>query len=449
MEQYNGNGDGNNGGGNGYHNENEYGYGGYARPTQQPATGMKLRRGSGLALALVGALIGSVIGGGGMALYFNGAQDGALSAAQQAYIDRAVADAKDNLSPDADMEEDTGAAGTIEDTAYREMNLVTTDYSTTVRSVAEAVSDSVVGVSTSEGSGTGVIVSSDGLILTNEHVISVSDSTKMFMPGFGNNGQQQARDNKITVKLVGGKEYEAKVLYSDEDMDLAVIKIDAEGLTAAALGDSDNVSVGEIAIAIGNPLGLDQTVTSGIISALDVGEAIGSKQTAAGISMQIAENLIQTDAAINAGNSGGALLNAAGEIIGINSYKLSSGEGIGFAIPINAAKPIVNQIIATGGFKQAMLGVTLIDREILKYYDNIDITLDSGLYISDVDVSSDAYAQGLKAGDVITAIDGTEVNTRLEAKQQLYRHVPGDSVTLTVERDGDTLEMAVVLQSAE
>jgi serine protease Do len=222
-------------------------------------------------------------------------------------------------------------------------------------------------------------------------------------------------------------------------MDLAVIRIDALGLVEATLGDSDEVSVGEIAVAIGNPLGLEQTVTSGIVSALDVSALISSTQ--------IAEKLIQTDAAINAGNSGGALVNASGEVIGINSYKLSDGEGIGFAIPINAAKPILEQIIATGEFKQAAIGASLIDQELLKYT-RYDITLESGLYVYEVDSASDAAVQGLAAGDIIIAIDGVAVNSIFEAREQLYRYVPHDKVTLSVMRDGQTLEIQVELGEA-
>ncbi len=448
MEQYNGGGYGNTGGSGGDNNMNGYG-GGYGQPQQQPAPQNKPRRGRGIALALVGALIGSVIGGGGMALYFSSARGGALSAQQQAYIDKAVADAADGQDLNADTAGNTDGNKAAEETLYNEVNLVTTDYSATVQKVAENVSDSVVGVSTQQGSGTGVIVSSDGLILTNEHVIAVSDTTQMYMPGFGNRNQQrQGGDDTVTVKLQDGTEYEARVLYADSDMDLAVIKIDAEGLTAAKLGDSENVSVGQVAIAIGNPLGLDQTVTSGIISALDVSEAIESTQTVSGVNVHIAENLIQTDAAINSGNSGGALLNAAGEVIGINSYKLSNGEGIGFAIPINAAKPIIQQIVETGEFKQAVIGVTLVDTEMLKYYDS-DITLNSGLYVYSVNTTSDAYEKGLKSGDIITTIGGVTVNTLLEAKQQIYQHLPGDSVTLAVQRSDGTVEIDILLQPAE
>jgi S1-C subfamily serine protease len=302
---------------NGYDTQNS-GVDYQGQPQQKPVQPQKPRRGRGVAMVLIGALLGSAIGGGAVALAVGGGND-SLSAAQQAYIDQAVAKAAKEADASADTVSSTGANGDVGNTVYNQMNQVTTDYSDTVQKVAEAVSASVVGVATSEGTGTGVIVSSDGLILTNEHVIATSGTVQLFGPGFHNGAQQT--DDTITVTLVDGTEYKAQVLYSDEAMDLAVIKIDAQGLKAVALGDSDQVNVGEIAIAIGNPLGLDQTVTSGIVSALGVSAAISNTQ--------IAENLIQTDAAINPGNSGGALLNAAGQVIGINSYKLSNGEGIG------------------------------------------------------------------------------------------------------------------------
>ena len=426
-----------NGGGYGNNGNAGNGYNGYYQspsnlPQPEPPKPKKPHRGRGLALALVGAILGSVIGGGGVALDM-GAQDTGLSAEQQAYIDKAVADAADS----ADV---NGLSSTESGTVGDTINLVTTDYSTTVQNVAADVSDSVVGIATSEGTGSGVIVSSDGLILTNAHVIALTDSTQLYeIPGFFGNQPQQTQDTTITVTLEDGKEYTATVLYSDEAMDLAVLKIDATGLPAVTLGDSDNVTVGEITVAIGNPLGLEQTVTSGIVSALGVSAEISSTQ--------IAEDLIQTDAAINPGNSGGALLNASGEVIGINSYKLSNGEGIGFAIPINAAKPIIAQIVATGEFKQAVIGASLVDKELLEY-SNYDITLDSGLYVYEVSASSDAAAQGLKAGDIITAIDGVSVNSILEAKEQLYKHVPGDKVTLSVTRDGKTMEIQIELSEA-
>jgi serine protease Do len=135
-------------------------------------------------------------------------------------------------------------------------------------------------------------------------------------------------------------------------------------------------------------------------------------------------------------------------VIGINSYKLSDGEGIGFAIPINAAKPILTQIIQNGEFKQVQIGVSLIDKELLSAYDYNGITLDEGLYVYQADAGMDAYAKGLRQGDVITAVDGTEVNTILEFKEQLYKHLPGDSVTLTVLRNGSESQMTVTLSEA-
>lgn len=324
----------------------------------------------------------------------------------------------------------------------------TSSYSNNVQDVAEAVMPSVVGVRTIsiqeatsyfmgrqetvtqevEGVGTGVIVSEDGLILTNQHV--VSDNPK-----------------SITVTLIDGSEYEASVIYSDESMDLAVIKIEATGLTAASLGDSDSVSVGEVAIAIGNPLGLDyqRSVTAGIISALN--RSIQLEQ------YSFATNLLQTDAAINSGNSGGPLLNSQGEVIGINTYKLTDGEGMGFAIPINAAIPIISQVLESGEFVQSKLGLSFIDTNIYNVLTDTqitqlgisDITLEEGLLVLDIDEISDAYTQGIQMYDVLSAIDGTPVNTMLELRMIIYSHLPGDTVELTVLRGGETFIIPVTL----
>jgi serine protease Do len=378
-----------------------------------------------------------VVGAVAVGLVFSGVFGN--SPVSQEYIDQAVASALKAQST-TQLNSD-GSDGTVGDTVYNQVNMVTTDYSDAIQQVVDKASASVVGVATASGSGTGVIVSADGLILTNQHVIAQEDTQLMFQFGYGEQQQPQEQDKTITVTMQDGKEYPATVLYQDETMDLAVIKIDATGLTAATLGDSDSVKVGEVTVAIGNPLGLEQTVTSGIVSALDRSVPISNTD--------IAEDLIQTDAAINSGNSGGALLNADGQVIGINSYKLSDGEGIGFAIPINAAKPIIEQIVANGEFKQVQVGVSVIDQELLGYTSNSSgITLDKGVYVYEVNTGSDAYAKGLKKGDVITAVNGTEVNTILEFKTQLYQHLPGDSVTLTVERDGSELQMTVTLSEA-
>ena len=401
-------------------------------------TNRKRRKPRVFSLILAGALIGSVLGGGAVGLYLDSQTDPSLTASAQDYIEETVAAELASYSDDSTVIEigtDTEDE-TTESTSYSEITTVTTDYSSAVQSVAETVMPSVVGVRTIEtvemfrqsteveGIGTGIIVSSDGLILTNQHVVSEDPSS-------------------ITVTLIDGSEYPAEILYSDESMDLAIIKIDATGLTAAELGDSDSLSVGEVAIAIGNPLGLEyeRSVTAGIVSALDRSILVSTTQ--------IAENLIQTDAAINSGNSGGPLLNASGQVIGINTYKLSDGEGMGFAIPINAAIPIIEQILETGEFQQVQLGVSIMDQELLYYYEDSNITLDYGVYVYNIDTTSNAYAAGLRSGDIITEVNGVSIDTMLELKEQLYQHVPGDVITLTIERDGTSQDIDVTLEAAD
>ena len=432
MDQYN-NGYGNYNGYNGFNGYNGYSpYNDYrtqysAQPPQPP----KKKR-SGVWGIVTASISSAVVGGLVVGLVLGGLPGNRL--AQQAYIDEAVQSA---LSGQSTTQLNSTDDGSVDGAVF---NQVTTDYSDAIQQVVDKASPSVVGIATGIGTGTGVIVSADGLILTNQHVIAQEDASLMFQP-FGQFTEPQQVDSTITVTLSDGTQYEAKVLFEDETMDLAVIKIETTGLTAATLGDSSTVKVGEVTIAIGNPLGLEQTVTSGIVSALDRSVPLSNTQ--------IAEDLIQTDAAINSGNSGGALLNTSGEVVGINSYKLSNGEGIGFAIPINAAKPILEQIIKNGEFKQVQIGLSMIDKELLSYYNyNEEIKLEKGLYVYEVNSDSDAYAKGLRQGDVITAVDGTEINTILEFKEQIYKHLPGDSVTLIVLRDGSESQMTVQLSEA-
>ncbi len=295
--------------------------------------------------------------------------------------------------------------------------------STAVEAVAQVVPDSVVGITTNvqqqtaygntEGTamGSGFIVTTDGYIVTNAHVID------------GSTGD-------IKVQTNDEKTYTAKVIYEDTSIDLAVIKIDASGLSAVSLGDSDQVKVGQTAIAIGNPLSLEyqRTVTSGIVSALN--------RTLVSDNQIVAENLIQTDATINSGNSGGPLCNANGEVVGINTYKASQGEGIGFAIPINIAKPIINKIISSGSFKPIVIGVNGYDAEQAYYLSQSEVSFDKGIYIAGVTSGGPAAAAGLQKGDIITAINNTEVNTMLQMKTVLYGLNSGDEITLTYQRGG-------------
>jgi len=254
-----------------------------------------------------------------------------------------------------------------------------------------------------EGVGSGVIIDSNGYILTNAHVV----------------GEEP---DELTVFFKDGRELNGKVLWKDTLLDLAVVKVEAIGLSAAELGDSDGLVVGETSIAIGNPLGVrfERSVTQGIISGLNRSIMIEEGS--------VMEDLIQTDAAINPGNSGGPLINNRGQVIGINTVKASA-ESLGFAIPINITKPITRKIIATGSFTPTYIGITPLDRELLGYYAT-DIEIQKGIYVYNVRNGTPAAAAGLKAGDIITHINGEEVNTLVRFKSLLYSLNPGDTITV-------------------
>lgn len=269
------------------------------------------------------------------------------------------------------------------------------------------------------GSGSGIIITSDGYIATNNHVV------------------EGAREIKVILNT--GKEYDAKIVGLDAKTDLAVIKVEATDLPVATLGDSAKCQVGELAVAIGNPLGqeLAGTVTVGVISAVN-----RSIQTADdGTTM----SLLQTDAAINPGNSGGALVNAYGEIIGINSMKFSGNnvEGIGFAIPVNSAKPIISDLMNGGYVKgRPLIGISLreISAEIAAIND-----LPAGLYVADVAAGGAAEKAGIKQGDILTAVDGKIVETAKQVNEIRDTHKAGDTIKITVSRDGETKTFDVVL----
>jgi len=268
--------------------------------------------------------------------------------------------------------------------------------------------------------GTGVVVDKSGYILTNSHVINDGDY------------------KKINVSFYDGSELEATVLWNDQTLDLAVIKVEANNLHAAELGDSDTVKVGAYAAAIGNPLGLafERSMSQGIISGLNRTITVSSSSYSSGTVM---ENLIQTDATINSGNSGGPLLNSKGQVIGINSAKASSGEGMGFAIPINVAKPIVDQIKQTGKFERAYLGISGAGLSSQSNYTEDQLKemfgTSEGIYISSVSEGGGAQAAGLKQGDVITKVDGTSVSTMNKINTVLVAHKVGDTVKVEYMRD--------------
>lgn len=271
-----------------------------------------------------------------------------------------------------------------------------------------------------QGSGSGVIIRPDGYIVTNNHVV--------------------AGATKVEVTLNNNKTYEAKVIGTDEATDVALIKIDAEGLPTIPFADSDNLRLGEWVIAIGSPYNLRSTITAGIVSAK------GRSMAQSG-EFKI-ESFIQTDAAVNPGNSGGALVNKAGQLVGINTMIYSqtgSYSGYSFAVPSNIVKKIVADLIDFGSVKRAMLGVTMqqITEETAK-----DLKLSSldGVYIYEVSAGSSADKAGVKKGDVLTAIDGTRITSMSSVQEKVNAYRPGDTAVLTVIRNGDEKELKVTFQ---
>lgn len=283
--------------------------------------------------------------------------------------------------------------------------------------------------STATASGSGIIISDDGYILTNNHVVSSSTSES--------NSYYQITDaGKVTVTLFGDEtEYEAKIVGQDEQTDLAVIKIEKTGLTKADFADSDSVKVGEFAMAVGNPVNMNSTVTTGIISAVNrkITDSDGKTYTC-----------IQTDAAINSGNSGGALVNSEGKVIGINTLKLSGTgiEGIGFAIPINSTTDITSQLIQYSKVKRPFIGISGIDlnAETAKTYNLVE-----GVYVKSVEDFSAAEKAGLKAGDVIIEVEGKSIKTMNELNEVKNSHKIGDELKLKINRNGTEKEITLTL----
>ena len=264
------------------------------------------------------------------------------------------------------------------------------------------------------GNGSGVIIDADGHILTNNHVV------------------ERAEDVRVT--LTDGREYEARVVGRDPKTDLAVLQVDVtEPLPVATLGNSDRLRVGDWVMAIGNPFGLSHTVTAGIVSGK--GRIIGAGPY---------DDFIQTDASINPGNSGGPLFNMRGEVVGINTAMVPHGRGIGFAIPIDTAKPLIPQMVATGGVTRGYLGVSIqsITPDLAAAL-KLDGT--QGALVGEVMPDSPAARAGLQSGDVITAFDGEPVATSQDLPGMVAAIQVGQDVTVTVRRQGESLDLAVTV----
>lgn len=266
--------------------------------------------------------------------------------------------------------------------------------------------------------GSGFLISADGYIVTNDHVVRDAES--------------------IQVKLSNDKVYDAKVVGNDQKSDIAVIKIAASNLPVAVLGDSDKLEVGQWAIAIGNPFGLDRTMTVGVISATG----------RSNMGIETYENFIQTDASINPGNSGGPLLNVYGEVIGINTAIVAAGQGIGFAIPVNMAKPIFSQLIQKGSVSRAYMGVTIqpITEELAQSF---GLKEPKGALVNDVIKGSPADKAGISQGDVITALNGKDVKDPSHLQRVVAESGIGKAVKISIMRDGKPLDLNITLSSAD
>ena len=382
---------------------NEY-YEEFDRPKQQQAS-PKRRKGGAVALAIICVLVGCILGVGVMGLR--------KTATTPAANTTTLVEGLREKSVIETVQVDTGKQMTQAEV-----------YAANVRStvgITTSVTTNYWGFqTTSAAAGSGFIISADGYILTNYHVIENS--------------------NSITVTTYDGETYDPKGIGYDSSNDIAVLKVEAQDLPPVILGDSDNLNVGDPVVAIGNPLGeLTFSLTAGMVSAKD------RQVTFSGGVMM---NLIQTDTAINSGNSGGALFNLYGEVIGVTNakYSGSSGSGasidnIGFAIPINTVRPIVESIIENGYVAKAYIGVSILD-----------VSADSQLYgvpkgaaVQSVVEDGPAAKAGLQAGDIITQANGTAITGSAELKKLVTASRPGDELTLSVYRQGQTLEITVTV----
>ena len=391
-------GNGNNGGYNGYS---------YSSAPQQPPVPQK-KKGSKVLLRVLACV-------GVAALGFGGGLGGAVVASRAGLTGNQVVVQQVERSTDAT------AAGSTDGTSM------------SVQQIASVVSPSVVAITTEQmsssqtwfggyyvqsGAGSGIVISQDGYILTCAHVVSGATSVKVQL-----NGSDQS--------------YDATVVGVDSTSDIAVLKIDATGLTPAVIGDSDKLAVGETTVAVGNPLGtLSNTVTQGIVSALNRQVTVEDNDM----------TLIQTDTSISPGNSGGGLFNANGELIGVVNAKssYSEAEGIGFAIPINTAMDIAQQLIENGAVARPVLGVSILDIQDSSTAQQYGVSA-LGVYVADVTKGGGAEAAGVQRGDRIIAIDDTAVSSTATVKSYLADKQVGDTVTLQVERDGKVLTLNVTL----
>lgn len=388
--------------------DNDNNYGNYSNYNYQSYNGPPKRKGfvSYIVVALVSAIIGGIV---------------------SSYIAPTFLYGK--ILPVPEIYQNIG-----DNRSVNEITINPSENINAVTAVAKKTMSSVVGITTvvvtrdwiweraEEGVGSGVIVDSRGYILTNSHVI-----------GDGN-------AKSINVLFENGETLAGEVLWYDQMLDLAVVKAEGIDLQVAEMGDSDNLEVGELAVAIGNPLGLDfqRSVTSGVISGLHRSIRIDQ--------YNVIEDLIQTDASINPGNSGGPLLNSQGQVIGINTAKIQTGEGLGFAIPINLVKPIVEEVIQEGEFNSVYIGFTGEAVEVFERKVGVNLSIEYGVVVLEVIPESAAAEAGLKSLDVIIEIDGIPIESMTSLRKMLYNYRIGDNAILKIIRDGQQMEVEIIFK---
>ena len=314
-----------------------------------------------------------------------------------------------------------------------------TQKSQSTADMLEKVSKSVVGISKIKtkstsifssnnnvnelGLGSGIIVSSNGYILSNCHVTGEKSTT-------------------CYITLENGYTYEGSVVWCDSDLDLSITKINASNLPFVTIGDSSNLKSGETVYAIGNPIGYEfrKTITSGIISATN--RTIKIEENGSTTYMT---DLIQTDASINPGNSGGPLLSTTGEVIGVNTVKITSAEGIGCAVPANVVKPVIDKFVSDNKFDEPYLGIYAYDKEVIPYLASSS-NFTSGIYVVLVTDDSPAISSGIQKGDIITSIDGKQINNMIELRKYIYSKTPGDTISINISRGYVTKTFDIILK---
>ncbi|MDD7045120.1 MAG: trypsin-like peptidase domain-containing protein [Peptoniphilaceae bacterium] len=379
---------------------------------------MSEKRKSGSSFAhFASGLLGAIIGGALVFFLVGGSNANTNKEVNQSQGQEVQerADNKDNKKNNSSINSSTGEESMESLVVKKSIDSVVG-----INTISEVVKDTFFGQQSGyvEGIGSGSIVTKDGFIVTNSHVVS------------------DGNVNKLNVVYSDGTSQEAKLIWNDQTLDLAIIKVDGKELPAIELGDSDEMGVGDRVVAIGNPLGLElqSTVTSGIISGLNRTVSFNT-----GVSM---DGLMQTDAAINSGNSGGALLNTNGELIGINTAKAGNSDGIGFAIPINIVKPVIEKVRETGEFSSVYLGITGQSLDYLKQIPNFladDLGTEEGVYVVSVFDKESPFQEK----DIITKIDDIDVKDMSSLRKALLNYSVGDSAKISIYRDGKEEELDV------